>query len=674
MNGNKQDKTAGEKHRELVARRSRDISKSAREIAPLPPIKNPKRRIAARKDFKYFCEQYFPKKFKLKWSSYHLEVIKRIEDILKQGGGKLALAMPRGSGKTTLIETAVIWAVLFGHARFIVVVGSNKTEAKKIITNIKNSIIENKAILEDFPEAIYPFRKLNGSALLARGQLYLGELTGIEWKPDSITFAKIPGSLSSGATVISVGILGAIRGKNKSVDGEQIRPDTVILDDPQTDADAKNPDRVAKLEGIINSTIEGLVGPGETLSMFMACTIIRDGDLASRYLDHTKYAQWKGLIFKMIERMPERMDLWEKYRDIRKNEDEVAATIFYKKNREAMQKGAVVAWEANYTSNELDSLQFAMNKWCDNYEGFMSEYQNEPVKPGAGTIIIDAETICSRLNGLPPMTIPLEATTLTGFIDVHHDLLYFAVVAWANDYTGYVIDYGTYPEQSRRMFRKSDNDLIVMKKGNESIQMEAVIQKGLVTLLKDMIHADYIVENDEKGYEKVHFSKILVDSGYVPNVVDTAIRLVNSPIMYPSKGAGIKATNKPMEEWQRVRGRLFGTHWLEDRPRGRAFLTTTIDTNYWKSRLHNSFAVGAGARSGLTFWGHEPETHRMIAEHCNSEVAKFVEYGKNKLYEWELIPNRDNHLFDCLVGNIAAASVCGIKLPSEVPEKVPVIK
>jgi hypothetical protein len=353
---------SGRRHRELVARKSRENSKSVREIAPLPQVKNWKRKKQARQDFRYFCEQYFPKKFKLRWSSYHLEVIKRIEEILKEGGGKMALAMPRGSGKTTMIETAALWAVLYGHSRFVIVIGANKKESKKIIDNIKSAILENEGLLEDFPEAIYPFRKLNGSALLARGQLYCGELTQIEWKPDSITFPRIRRSKSSSATIFASGIMGAIRGKNKAIEGEQARPDTVILDDPQTDADAKNPDRVAKLENIIDGTIGGLVGPGETLAMFMACTIIRSGDLASIYLDRTQKAQWRGMTYKMIERMPDRMDLWEQYRDLRKNESIEAATAFYENNRAEMQEGAIVAWEDNFDpNNELDALQYGMN-------------------------------------------------------------------------------------------------------------------------------------------------------------------------------------------------------------------------------------------------------------------------------------------------------------------------
>ena len=149
-------------------------------------MKNPPRRIKARKDLRYFCTEYFPAKFKLKFSSYHEKVIKTFQKELIEGKEKVALAMPRGSGKTTLVQTAVIWAVLFGHCRFIVVIGASKADARKIIDNIKADLIGNKRLLEDFPEAICPLRKLGGSALQARGQRYLGELTNVQWKPDMV--------------------------------------------------------------------------------------------------------------------------------------------------------------------------------------------------------------------------------------------------------------------------------------------------------------------------------------------------------------------------------------------------------------------------------------------------------------------------------------------------------
>ena len=583
--------------------------------------------------------------------------------MLAQGGGKLALAMPRGSGKTTLVETSVVWALLYGHCRYIVIVGANDTAATKILKNIKLALTQNKTLREDFPESVYPFYKLNGSALLARGQQYLGELTAIEWKDKFVVFPTIPGSKSSGAMLYSVGIKGAIRGHKKTMpDGEEARPDVVVLDDPQTDADARSAKQVDKLSSIIDRSIEGLVGPAEELAMVMTCTVIEENDLASRYLDHKQKPRWRGLRFKMVDQMPERMDLWEKYRDLR-NEDPVKATMFYKRHRAEMREGAIVAWEANHTKNELDALQFAMNRWADDPYSFASEMQNEPVRPDNEKMVVPAKVIRTRLNGLDHQTLPLDAPNLTGFIDVHDDLLYYAVVSWSDEFTGYVVDYGTYPKQVRRHFKKGETGLITMSRGDQ--RKDGLIQAGLVSLIKELLATRWEVEGDRDGAEQVAFSKLLIDTGYKPQIVENAIRLAvgKTTVVMPAKGKSIRASMLPMSDWKHKSGERFGNHWMMSTPSGR-LRTVTVDSNFWKCQVHDAFRMLPGNQGSLTLWGRDAETHRMFSEHMNGEVAKLTESGGNAVYEWQDTPN-DNHFFDCIVGAMVAASVCGIKSAEE---------
>ena len=82
--------------------KQRAISKSSRDIGELPPTKNPKRGKRCERSFRRFCEVYFPAVFCLKWSDDHLRVIAKIEAAVLDGG-LFALAMPRGSGKTSLV-------------------------------------------------------------------------------------------------------------------------------------------------------------------------------------------------------------------------------------------------------------------------------------------------------------------------------------------------------------------------------------------------------------------------------------------------------------------------------------------------------------------------------------------------------------------------------------------
>ena len=63
-----------------------------------------------------------PETFDLPWSADHLTVIRQIEESVLRGG-LFATAMPRGSGKTSLAEAACIWAILYGHRTFVVLIG-----------------------------------------------------------------------------------------------------------------------------------------------------------------------------------------------------------------------------------------------------------------------------------------------------------------------------------------------------------------------------------------------------------------------------------------------------------------------------------------------------------------------------------------------------------------------
>jgi hypothetical protein len=657
----------GQRHRERMSARSRLQSRAAREIAPMPAIKNPPRRIAARKDLRYFCTNYFPKKFKLRFSSYHEEVIKHLQTGLVQGKTKIALAMPRGSGKTTLVQTAVIWAILFGHCRYILIIGANKPESKKIIDNIKADLIGNKALLEDFPESIYPFVKLGGSALQARGQLYLGELTNVQWKPDTVVFPDIPGSPAAGAAIVTVGITGGIRGKNRTMpNGEIARPDMTVLDDVQTDADARSPLRVARLEELINRAVAGLVGPGQDMGMVMTCTVIQQGDLADRYLNHKIYPEWHGMRYKMVETMPSRMDLWDEYWEVCRKQDRIAGTQFYKRHRTEMDKDAVVAWEDNFVEGkQISALQYAMDKYYENPDSFQSEYQNEPQEKSAETIIVPAKTIRTRLNGMERRVIPMDSHRITAFCDVHDDLIYYMVCSWADDFTGCVIDYDVFPEQQRINFSRKDRSLNTLAKEYGGLRREGSIAAGLEALLLQLLSECYTMFGDREEQEVNRIDRILIDSGYKPHVVESVITKIGSPShIRPSLGVGVGAKQTPMQHWKGKSVRA-GHYWIEEKMPKRIYKTTKGDVNYWKSAVHDAFSLRSSERGGISFWGSNPEAHRMVSEHITAEKVVLVEANARKVNEWSNPFQQDNHWFDCLVGCMIGASTLGIRTAEE---------
>ena len=114
LNPNETAAEAYERHKAATLEKLNAKAAAGRDIGDIPPVANPDRKAAAEHSFKLFCESYFPQTFALGWSEDHLKVIDRIE-ISVLYGGLYAIAMPRGSGKTSLCECACMWATLYGH-------------------------------------------------------------------------------------------------------------------------------------------------------------------------------------------------------------------------------------------------------------------------------------------------------------------------------------------------------------------------------------------------------------------------------------------------------------------------------------------------------------------------------------------------------------------------------
>ncbi|MFQ5734586.1 MAG: hypothetical protein ACE5KM_21840 [Planctomycetaceae bacterium] len=238
-----------EAHRERSRDRNAEMSQSGRDIGDLPAVADADRKKQAATDFRFFCESYFPLTYHLAFSPDHLKVIGKIEQAVLQGG-LFAMAMPRGSGKTTICECACIWAVLNGHREFVCLIGSDEGHAMDMLDSIKMELDGSDLLLEDYPEVCYSIQCLEGIANRCNGQLHNGERTHIGWTAREIILPTIPDSEAGGAIIKVAGITGRIRGmKYKRADGKTVRPSLVVLDDPQTDESARSLSQCANRVG-----------------------------------------------------------------------------------------------------------------------------------------------------------------------------------------------------------------------------------------------------------------------------------------------------------------------------------------------------------------------------------------------------------------------------------------
>ena len=656
--------------------RQAEQSLAGRDIGPLPEVVNPNRKAACERNFQLFCESYFPETYSLAWSPDHLKVIEKIETAVLRGG-LFALALPRGSGKTTITESAALWSMLYGHREFVVLIGATESAALELLDSLKTELEVNERLAEDFPEVCYPVAQLEGIANRCAGQLYKGERTRITWTSNEIVLPTVEGSRASGIIVRVAGITGRIRGmKFKRSDGRSVRPSLVVIDDPQTSESAGSLEQTRKRVRVLAGDILGLAGPGQKISGIMPCTIIRPGDMADIILNRNTHPDWNGEKTRMVYRFPTNMKLWEEYAEIRaealRTEGNFQkATEFYLANREAMDAGAEVSWEARFNHDEVSALQHAMNLKFQDEAAFQSEYQNDPLPDDtADDSLLSVDEICAKINGLARRRVPLKCDRLTMFVDVQKALLFYVVIAWAEDFSGAVIDYGSWPDQHRHEYSLAD--------ANPSIQtlfpkagFEGALYAALSALTDECLGREW--EREDGAVLKIERALVDANWGQSTDVVYQFCRQSShAGVILPSHGRYVGASSKPMTEYRKQQGDRLGFNWMIPNVAGkRAIRHVIYDTNYWKSFIHARLAVPIGDKGSLTLYGRIPGAHQLFAEHLTAEYRVKTQGRGRTVDEWKLKPqSHDNHFLDCVAGCAVCGSMLGASLPETLPAKL----
>ncbi len=412
----------------------------------------------------------------------------------------------------------------------------------------------------------------------------------------------------------------------------------------------------------------GLAGPGRKISGIMPCTVIRPGDMADRILDRDAHPEWNGERTKMVYSFPEEKDLWARYAEIRaeslRNDGGGReATEFYRQHREEMDVGAVVAWPERHNEDELSAVQHAMNLKLQDEAAFWAEYQNEPLPEDEGDAdMLSADDVAAKTNGLPRGTVPVGCDHVTMFIDVQQKLLFFLVAAWQSDFTGYVVDYGTYPDQKRPYFTLSDAQR-TLARAAPGAGLEGSIYAGLEKLTAQYLAREW--RRDDGAMLRIDRCLIDANWGQSTDVVYQFCRQSESAaVLLPSHGRYVGAASVPFTEYKRKRGDRVGHHWMIPSVQGRrAVRHVVLDTNYWKSFVHARLKVSMGDGGCLSLFGRRPDQHRMLSEHLTAEYRVRTQGRGRTVDEWKVRAGKpDNHWLDCLVGCAVAASVQGAVL------------
>lgn len=633
---------------------------AAQEIGPLDDVKDPQRRERCAADNLLFAETYFKPTFYLPWAPYQRSMMDRFQEVVFSGG-KECHAVRRGGLKSTCARVSTIWAAVNGHRKFPVLVGATDDKANEHRENFFSLLASSSLLLDDYPELLPLLLKYRQPKRQFRLD---GRLLTLSHKDERgrIVFPDIHESASCQTHVAPYSVNATDVSGLSYVDrfGVTIRPDMITYDDVQTPQTAKSPLQTEELENRITKTFGGLAGLGQKMAQIMVCTVREHQDLTERFLDRKKHPDWHGKLYPSVLKMPERMDLWEIYavklgQGSSPTDGKQLAQQWYFENRSEMDRGAKVAWEHDKLPDEISALQSLMTIRALDPEFFRREIQQEGLQPvNTSGVKLDTATLLKRVSGTPRGIIPEQASYLTAFIDSSDQVLWWAVVAWGKDFSGWVVDYGTWPDQNRPVFYK--NDLAVkisdMLPGVSWEEAFVFAHNELETqLFKDFPELDILLKDWSDGGQKPRIeSQILISK--------------NLSRIRPSKGFAPKPGRKPVHSWgDQHRDRHNSSHWVErrtDRP-----IHVQFDANIWKSHMARRLLTTVGAPSSLLLPGTDEHGNRMLVEHLTAENPKQISYDGASGVAWELIPGRDNDWLDCIAGNCVAASMVGCALTGE---------
>ncbi|HEX6961066.1 MAG TPA: hypothetical protein VF175_04315 [Lacipirellula sp.] len=285
-----------------------------------------------------------PAYFRLPPSKMHLWLSDELDRLTEARGTRLNALGPRGSAKSTLGTLAyVLRSAVEGREPYIWIVSDTIGQARGHLAHIKAELEQNHLLQAYYPRSAGP---------------------GKVWRRDAI-------ELLSGATIEAYSTGQHLRGRRL----RQHRPSLIVCDDLQNDNHITSPmQRQASRDWFYSALLKA--GDARTNVVNFATALHRDA-LA---MELHRSPGWKSMLFRAIEKWPERMDLWsdweEFYVDPENPDAKELAWDFFKENRAAMLAGTELLWPEHESLYELMQRRVEEGRTA-----FEREKQNSPVDP-----------------------------------------------------------------------------------------------------------------------------------------------------------------------------------------------------------------------------------------------------------------------------------------------------
>lgn len=657
--------------------------RAAERDISIPPIVNPARRAAAEADVFVWLTTYLPHRFFNPWTEVQMRIVNGILAGAQNGGDK-AIADSRGGGKTSIAEGVVMFCLVKGILKFPVIVSATGPEASRVLSNIKYEFEFNDILAEDYPEVCVPIRSLEGAPQRAKMQTVKGVRTSLEWSADMAVFPTIEGSKISGSVLMTRGLDAAIRGMRY----RSLRPDFVLIDDPETRESAGSSYQCTIREQTIDRDIAGLGGPGVRIARVMLCTVQNRTCLSFKFTDPKQKPGWGGERFSFLLSKPTHEDKWEQYLElIRSGQEDGSdptgrnALDFYQANRALMDEGGQVANIHRYikepmadgTPAEVSALQHYYN-WVNRIgrDAVATELDNNPPQEdGPERSGISADLVQSRLHRYPQGTIPNPECQLAIAIDMGMYRCHWVAACSNRDAASFIVDYdfadvrGTSPEDIDRDLEQDDP--------RRRMAIEQALLKTLYNLRDNWQQNPYMTEQGEI----IEPGIVLIDAGsgiHMPAVYQFCKEL-KAPFV-PSKGFGTGRGRSNFYAGKASPTRRIGDRWSKVNQPASGIWLHEFDADYWKKFVHQRFMTptlgddGSYRCGSLSLWKSDlSHRHAKFARQIEAEQwVEVFERGKGTKGGWEAV-HKDNHFLDASAMAMVGLSMLGVRVVGEASKR-----
>jgi len=302
-----------------------------------------------------FAEIYLQHHCSLPYSTMHNEIFDLLAEATIERDAKIAIAAPRGHAKSTIVSLAyVLWCVLYGREKFVLLVSDTKEQAASLLLPIREQLQTNRMLIEDFPEICQP-----------EGQ----SRKTTPWRDNKIR-------LRNGAMIASYGAGQRLRG----VKNGKVRPGLIVVDDLENAEQVLAEEQRAKIDTWFSRTLLQAGHPGT--NVIVVGTVLHHDSLLANLIDPDRRPNWTGKKYRAVTSFSTRPELWEQWStifrgraDYQERSGKQVAMEYFEDNSEDMLADTEVLWP------ELEDYLTLMIEREDSALAFQAEKQNAPLDP-----------------------------------------------------------------------------------------------------------------------------------------------------------------------------------------------------------------------------------------------------------------------------------------------------